>query len=236
MKKITVNFIRHGETYFNVFDRFQGWSDTPLTAHGHAQAQAIGAVVSSLKVDHLYASDMTRARETAADICQVNHWDMATTLTCLPSLREHFYGCFEGQSQAETWRQISEVHGLHNYSELVQTYSVDQAQDFLSQQDASGFAETSADFWNRFLEGIQTIMKATPDNGEVLVVSHSSVIRALVGRYAPQRLNPITPENGKLTRICVSKPFNKPIDFRVLAYNCTTINAANSIGTGRRLI
>ena len=42
MTKPTILLVRHGETEWNRSRRYQGWSDSPLTARGIAQAEAIG--------------------------------------------------------------------------------------------------------------------------------------------------------------------------------------------------
>jgi broad specificity phosphatase PhoE len=42
---VTLYFTRHGETEANVEKRFSGEKDTPLTAKGHAQAQAVGEIL-----------------------------------------------------------------------------------------------------------------------------------------------------------------------------------------------
>ena len=39
---MTIFLVRHGETEWNLARRYQGWSDSPLTARGIAQAEAIG--------------------------------------------------------------------------------------------------------------------------------------------------------------------------------------------------
>ncbi|MGC2414155.1 MAG: phosphoglycerate mutase family protein, partial [Stellaceae bacterium] len=45
---MTIFLVRHGETEWNRARRYQGWSDSPLTAHGIAQAEAIGQRLCAL--------------------------------------------------------------------------------------------------------------------------------------------------------------------------------------------
>ncbi|MGN6515307.1 MAG: histidine phosphatase family protein [Rhizomicrobium sp.] len=66
---LTLYFCRHGETEANVERRFQGWTrDTPLTAKGREQAQAIAATLkaeaSDLSALAYVASPLPRARTT----------------------------------------------------------------------------------------------------------------------------------------------------------------------------
>ena len=60
--------IRHGETEWNQTGRFQGHSDVPLSETGRAQAEALGRNLGLDHVDAIYASDLTRAIETAAPL------------------------------------------------------------------------------------------------------------------------------------------------------------------------
>ena len=57
---------RHGETDDNVEPlRFQGWHDTPLNDTGRAQAHALADRMAGDRIASLWASDLSRARETA---------------------------------------------------------------------------------------------------------------------------------------------------------------------------
>ncbi len=68
MKEVTVYLVRHGETYFNIFDEFQGWSDTPLTAHGQQQLAITARILQPLIFSKIYTSDTARAMTSAAQI------------------------------------------------------------------------------------------------------------------------------------------------------------------------
>lgn len=56
--------IRHGQTVANAQQRFAGWSDTPLTELGEAQAIAAGDMLRGITFDRYYCSDLYRARQT----------------------------------------------------------------------------------------------------------------------------------------------------------------------------
>ena len=62
-----VYFIRHGQSEGNRQSRHCGWSDTPLSELGHAQARAANAYLKDIPFDRIYCSDLPRARQTAAD-------------------------------------------------------------------------------------------------------------------------------------------------------------------------
>ena len=63
-----VLLVRHGETDDNVADRFQGRIDSPLNDRGREQSRVLAAQLRGSGLRALYASPLTRARETAAII------------------------------------------------------------------------------------------------------------------------------------------------------------------------
>lgn len=62
--------IRHGRTASNLDGRILGTTDDPLDATGLQQAEALAEKITEYGVDTLYASPLSRARQTAAAISQ----------------------------------------------------------------------------------------------------------------------------------------------------------------------
>jgi broad specificity phosphatase PhoE len=65
---MTIFLVRHGETEWNRARRYQGWSDSPLTPEGVAQAEALGRRLAALPEAadaEIVASPLGRARRTA---------------------------------------------------------------------------------------------------------------------------------------------------------------------------
>ena len=85
-------FIRHGETDWNLQQRFQGQIDVPLNATGHAQAERLAARLAAEPADGLLCSDLLRARETAAPLAKA--WHSVPLLD--KGLREQNFGVLEG--------------------------------------------------------------------------------------------------------------------------------------------
>lgn len=65
----TIYFIRHGQSDDNVAPVFQS-PDSPLSAKGRQQAEAVAKRIASLKFDVLISSPLHRAKETAEIISQ----------------------------------------------------------------------------------------------------------------------------------------------------------------------
>jgi broad specificity phosphatase PhoE len=62
---MNIVFCRHGETEFNLFDRYQGVSDSPLTEHGKDQARKINIFLkANFHVEAFYISPLHRVQET----------------------------------------------------------------------------------------------------------------------------------------------------------------------------
>ena len=89
--------IRHGETAWNVDTRIQGHLDIPLSANGRWQAERLAEALRDEPIKAIYASDLTRAWETAQYIGQVHGLQLNKEV----GLRERDFGDFEGKTFAE---------------------------------------------------------------------------------------------------------------------------------------
>ena len=88
-----IRLARHGETDDNLPpQRFQGWTDTPLNETGRRQAHELAATVAGDGIASLWASDLSRARETAEIVGE--RIGMAPVLDA--RLREGARGRWEG--------------------------------------------------------------------------------------------------------------------------------------------
>jgi 2,3-bisphosphoglycerate-dependent phosphoglycerate mutase len=95
--------LRHGQSQWNLENRFTGWVDVDLTAEGEAQAAKGGALIKAagLKIDRAYTSVLTRAIRTCAlalaaagqaSVPVIEDW----------RLNERHYGGLTGLDKAET--------------------------------------------------------------------------------------------------------------------------------------
>jgi probable phosphoglycerate mutase len=66
----TILLVRHAESAANAAQMFGSQSDTPLTERGRRQSLRLSAALASVRVDHVYSSDLSRARDTVAPIAQ----------------------------------------------------------------------------------------------------------------------------------------------------------------------
>ena len=56
--------VRHGESTANRDQVHSGWDDVPLSDAGISDAEKIGDKLKSIRFDHIYCSDLMRARQT----------------------------------------------------------------------------------------------------------------------------------------------------------------------------
>jgi probable phosphoglycerate mutase len=89
--------VRHGETLWNRDTRIQGHTDIDLSEHGRWQARQLAQALRDEPIAACYASDLSRARETAQAVAQT-HGQVVHTHT---GLRERCFGRFEGHTWAE---------------------------------------------------------------------------------------------------------------------------------------
>ena len=99
---VRVLAIRHGETAWNVDTRIQGQLDIGLNDTGRWQAQRLADTLAAEGIDAIYASDLSRAHETARRVADRVNLVVQTD----PGLRERHFGVFEGQ----TWAEIETKH------------------------------------------------------------------------------------------------------------------------------
>ncbi len=90
---------RHGETEWNRIGRWQGATDIPLSDVGRGQARALAERLIGQPIHRVYASHLSRAKETAEII--VNTLGLQVSVSVDPRLRERGYGCFEGLTREE---------------------------------------------------------------------------------------------------------------------------------------
>jgi broad specificity phosphatase PhoE len=93
----TLLFVRHGETDWNAEGRLQGQTDRPLNDYGRRQARELAARLAGDGVAALYASDLSRAKETA----EIVGAELGLPVVVDPDLRERNWGTWEGLTPAE---------------------------------------------------------------------------------------------------------------------------------------
>ena len=99
--------IRHGESQWNLENRFTGWVDVPLSPKGEQEARDAGKKLQTFRFDCAFTSVLIRAKETLRLILE------AIGQTTIPieedkALNERMYGELQGLNKAETAKKYGE--------------------------------------------------------------------------------------------------------------------------------
>lgn len=106
----TFLLIRHAESEANAGAYFASQSDAPLSSRGREQVERLAAALSTARVDAVYSSDLSRARDTVAPIAAARGQRVRESAR----LRERAMGVLTGMSfdearqrYPELWAQIA---------------------------------------------------------------------------------------------------------------------------------
>jgi probable phosphoglycerate mutase len=159
---MTIFLVRHGETEWNRARRYQGWSDSPLTERGVAQAEAIGRRLRALPEAanaEIFASPTGRARRTAEIIAEC--LGQSAPLRLDERLREISLGSWDGLARREI------------RSRLEATF--EEFEWYFRTPDG----ESHDEFAGRIAGWLAQV-----GNTPIIAVSHGVVTRVLRGLYA----------------------------------------------------
>lgn len=99
--------LRHGESQWNLENRFTGWVDVPLSPKGEQEAREAGEKLKGYRFDRAYVSVLKRAIDTLRIVLEV------IGQTGIPiekdqALNERLYGDLQGLNKAETAQKYGE--------------------------------------------------------------------------------------------------------------------------------
>jgi broad specificity phosphatase PhoE len=165
MKDINLYLIRHGQTQWNIKDQMQGSQNSPLTEQGILGAKVTGQHLKNVPFMQAYSSTQQRAMETRDYI--VNENNLAIPTYELAHLREMDFGIWEGKHVPTLKQEVPEFN----------IYLTDPA----NFDAAVNQGENYLDILARMKQGLNTIVQnTTQDTGNILVVSHGTVLRILL--------------------------------------------------------
>ncbi len=111
MAQGTLILVRHGQSQWNLENRFTGWVDVPLSPVGEQEARRAGELLRGYRFDHAFTSALKRAQETLRVILET------IGQTNVPvdrdqALNERMYGDLQGLNKDETAQKFGaeQVH------------------------------------------------------------------------------------------------------------------------------
>lgn len=97
----TLVIVRHGQSAWNLENRFTGWVDVDITEKGEAEAKAAGEKLKGMKFDYAFTSGLKRAQRTLDIILNgIGQGDLHVEKN--EALNERHYGDLQGANKAET--------------------------------------------------------------------------------------------------------------------------------------
>lgn len=189
--------IRHGETAWNRATRIQGHTDIPLSPLGLAQAERLAEALADEPLAAIYASDLSRARQTADALARVH--ELPVRLDA--GLRERAFGRFEGLS----------------WDEIAQDFPEDAARWRRREPDfAVGGGESLNSFSARCLDAARRAAAAHP-GASIALVAHGGVLDCLY--RAATRVALAAPRSWQLGNATINRLLATTEGFTLVGWN-----------------
>jgi 2,3-bisphosphoglycerate-dependent phosphoglycerate mutase len=157
--------LRHGQSQWNLENRFTGWVDVLLSPKGEAEARAAGQKLRGRKIDELYTSVLKRAIDTA-DLALDAAGIQNVPVERDQALNERMYGDLQGLNKAESAKKWGDA----------QIKLWRRSYDFRPPNGES-LADTAARVLPYWESHILPDLRAGKN---LLVVAHGNSLRALV--------------------------------------------------------
>ncbi|MGO1671858.1 MAG: 2,3-bisphosphoglycerate-dependent phosphoglycerate mutase [Sphingobacterium sp.] len=157
--------VRHGQSQWNLENRFTGWKDVDITALGQLEAEQAGKILKEEKIDVAFTSKLIRAQNTLKIILN-ERGKTDTPVIMDEALNERSYGELEGLNKTETAKKFGaeQVHIWRRSFDI-----------------APPGGESLKDTYNRvipyFEHFIQPQLQAQKN---VIIVAHGNSLRALI--------------------------------------------------------
>jgi 2,3-bisphosphoglycerate-dependent phosphoglycerate mutase len=166
----TLVLVRHGQSQWNLENKFTGWVDVPLTDLGEKEAHRAGQHLKGQKFDIAFTSDLQRAQKTLAVILGEIGQTGLTTIKD-KALNERHYGALQGLDKAQT----AAKYGDDQVKIWRRSYDVPPP------KDQEGFSESLKDTAARTLPYFDAkIVPYLKEGKNVLVAAHGNSLRSIV--------------------------------------------------------
>jgi 2,3-bisphosphoglycerate-dependent phosphoglycerate mutase len=157
--------IRHGESQWNLENRFTGWVDVPLTDKGREEARRAGEKLRGTHFDKAYTSVLKRAIDTL-DIVLQTIGQVGIPVSYDRALNERHYGDLQGLNKAET----AEKYGAEQVHQWRRSYDI-------APPGGESLKDTAARTLPYFEQHIVPDLRAGKN---VLVSAHGNSLRSIV--------------------------------------------------------
>ena len=171
----TLILIRHGESQWNLENRFTGWVDVELSPKGIMEATEAGKKLTAYKIDKAYTSILKRAINTL-DLALKSAGKTNLPIVRDAALNERHYGALQGLNKAETAKKYSDEQ-VHVWRRSYDVPPPTEKTDF----NPEGISESLKDTAARALPYFEKCIISDLNAGKnVIVAAHGNSLRAIV--------------------------------------------------------
>ena len=163
MPKLVI--VRHGQSQWNLENRFTGWIDIDLSPKGVEEAKSAGKKLVGYRFDKAFTSALTRAQRTL-DIILEEIDQKGIPIEKDKALNERMYGDLQGLNKDET-RQKFGAEQVHIWR---RSYDVAP----LNGESLKDTAARVMPYWN------EKIVPELTNGRSILIAAHGNSLRALV--------------------------------------------------------
>jgi 2,3-bisphosphoglycerate-dependent phosphoglycerate mutase len=157
--------VRHGQSTWNLENRFTGETDVPLTPRGREEARAAGAKLKDIPFAQGFTSVLQRAIDTMTIILEEARQEQLP-VTHDRALNERNYGRLQGLNKTE----ITKEYGNEQVAIWRRSFSV-------RPPGGESLADTAARVIPYYQNKIEPLLKK---GGNILLVAHGNSLRALM--------------------------------------------------------
>ena len=202
--------LRHGQSQWNLENRFTGWKNVPLTEKGEVEAKKAGELIKkhNISIDRVFSSVLERANRTAEIAikkAELNNLleNNKIIMTCSEKLNERDYGDLVGLNKQET----------------ADKFGKDQVHIWRRSYDTPPpNGESLKDVVERVSPYFKENIKPLIDKGEnILIAAHGNSLRAMMielGMYKPEEISNIELPTG--SPLCINLDQGRLVDFKYL--------------------
>ena len=202
--------LRHGQSQWNLENRFTGWKNVPLTEKGEAEAEKAGELIRkhNISIDRVFSSVLERANRTAEIAIKQSELNNLLDnneiiMTCSEKLNERDYGDLVGLNKQET----------------ADKFGKDQVHIWRRSYDTPPpNGESLKDVVERVAPYFKENIKPLLDKGEnILIAAHGNSLRAMMielGLYKSEEISNIELPTG--SPLCINLDQGRLVDFKYL--------------------
>ena len=184
--------LRHGQSQWNLENRFTGWKDVPLTTKGIEEANKAGLLIkeNKIKIDIIFSSILQRANKTAELALKkkdfVHLWNNnQLIMTKSQNLNERDYGDLVGLNKEETAQKFGKEQ-VHIWR---RSYDVSPP----GGESLKNVVDRVGPYFEKFIKPHLFSDK------NVIIVAHGNSLRAImikIGLYKPEEISKIELPTG----------------------------------------